>query len=228
MQPPLDWKAQLQGHSFDLDTLADLFGEGDPLIVKEGAVAYLSSSAFDPLTTLEQVEECAERLLDIANALGRLESDSYQPVTLTGSFNSKAGGGTIHVVITDTIGVRDQLLAPVSPRSLELKRVAFDGTNTRVAAAMRVLGSRAQLSWTELYKVLELIRKDVGGQKRLEGKTWVDKAKLSRFTHTANWLDAVSARHARGLRPAPEHPWTILEGRAFISALARGWLNEKR
>jgi hypothetical protein len=42
-------KARLAGHSFDLDTLAQQFPEGDPHISADGEGYYLTSSMFDGL-----------------------------------------------------------------------------------------------------------------------------------------------------------------------------------
>ncbi|MCA1704619.1 MAG: hypothetical protein LC808_15695 [Actinobacteria bacterium] len=45
------WKARLQGHSFDLEMLAETFSEGDPKVSLEGDGNYvLECSAFDPFT----------------------------------------------------------------------------------------------------------------------------------------------------------------------------------
>jgi hypothetical protein len=38
------WKAWLEGHAFDLETLAELFAEGDPLVAKDPQAEYYLES----------------------------------------------------------------------------------------------------------------------------------------------------------------------------------------
>lgn len=54
-------------------------------------------------------------------------------------------------------------------------------------------------SWSSLYKVLDAIEEDVGGERALEAKRWVPASDLRHFTQNANAIEnaASGGRHAR-------------------------------
>jgi hypothetical protein len=85
----MDWKARLDGHGFDLDTLVEIFREGDPVIGRDDDGYYMSSSAFDGLEEPVAVKDHAEILLRAVNGLGRLLDASFEPVRLSGSFKDE-------------------------------------------------------------------------------------------------------------------------------------------
>lgn len=104
-------KARLEGHSFDLDTLAELFNDGEPMVGTDDDGHYIKSLSFDGLfQDGGLLRDAAEAILRRANSVARALGDGYRPVRLTGRFTDD--GGTHHqVVVLDTVEVREKVHA---------------------------------------------------------------------------------------------------------------------
>src|SRR5918993_1836266 len=99
-------KARLQGHEFDLLTLAELFRESDPAVASDDEGYCLSFTAPDGLLDDgARLSDAASVLLRRANGVARTLSSDFRPVGLTGRFSD--GTGRQHqVVLADTAEVR--------------------------------------------------------------------------------------------------------------------------
>ncbi|MGW6791882.1 hypothetical protein [Streptomyces chartreusis] len=117
-------KAKLEGHTFDLDTLVELFREGDPKVSKEEDGCYLSSSQLDGLMDDGgRLFEAATHLLQGVTGVARVLDSSFRPVSLTGTFVADDGTGTgrrHHVVQADTVVVRAKTVSYVVRRTSRL------------------------------------------------------------------------------------------------------------
>jgi len=88
--------------------------------------------------------------------------------------------------------------------------------------------------WRPLYRVLDAIEEDMGGEKALESmlkeRKWVDGSELKRFTHTANNYQAIGdlARHGRGDWQPPDNPMTLGDAEQQISTLLKSWLEYRQ
>jgi hypothetical protein len=86
------------------------------------------------------------------------------------------------------------------------------------------LVSEPDLGWVELYRIVDVIHEAAGASI----ETWVSKAELRRFKHTANSIGAVGdeARHGRERGRPPRRPMQIHEARKLVIDLAKRWLND--
>lgn len=103
-------RAELDGHPFDLDTLARHFPTGDPHIVVTDESAFLEATALDDML------HDTGRLVDTANEhLARLNGwvvladAEYQPVRLRNRFVRDGGPTHMHIVVGDEARARDNL-----------------------------------------------------------------------------------------------------------------------
>ena len=246
-------RAELEGHSVDLDALAREFPTGDPHIVVTDQGTFLEATALDSLF------DDAGGLVDTANEhLARLNGYAilavagYQAVRLTSRFVREGGPTHVHLVAHDEARARDSVTVvasvaaetratacvvasvvvdgvPVAPPPPEgLRHLARATTDKNVADLLALIGNAESLGWYELYKAYEIICDAVGsGQKGLLDRGWTTKVELSRFTGSANHPDAsdVEARHARQAGGPPSNAMTLGEGQQFIRDLARRWLD---
>ncbi|MGW6962386.1 hypothetical protein [Streptomyces chartreusis] len=242
-------KAKLEGHTFDLDALIELFREGDPKVSKEEDGYYLSSSQLDGLMDDGgRLFEAATRLLQKVTGVARVLDSSFRPVSLTGTFMEDGGTGTgrrHHVVQADTAEARFKAYAagvvtsegevperqspppPPPPEGPPYLQLALGHPD--VAEALEILGKPSvSLTWVDLYKVYEIVRHNVGDDKALKAKQWVSSGDLSAFTASANRPD-VSGSDARHARPTgagmPKRTMTLAEGQDFIRRLVVAWWN---
>jgi hypothetical protein len=85
-------KARLQGHEFDLLTLAELFREGDPAVASDEEGYCLSFTASEGLLDDgARLSDAASVLLCRVNGFARSLNSDFRPVNLTGRFSDEAG-----------------------------------------------------------------------------------------------------------------------------------------
>lgn len=246
-------RAELDGHSFDLDTLARHFPTGDPHIVVTDEGTFLEATALDDMfdDTGRLVNTANEHLARL-NGWAVLADAGYQPVRLRNRFVRDGGPTHMHIVVGDEARARDSLTVvtvrtaetrlgalnvtaavdgvPVEPPPPEgPRRLARAASDKNVDDLLAVVGKAEDLSWIELYKVFEIIRDAVGGSRQdLYDKGWTTKPQLSAFTGSADH-HAVSgihgARHARQSVGPPKNTMTLDEAQQFIRHLARKWLD---
>lgn len=236
-------KARLKGQEFDLITLAELFREGEPAVSSDAEGYYLSFNESEELfRDGGQLHAAASVLLRRANGVARLNHPEFQPVSLTGRFSDE-GGHQHHVVLADTATVRGQAFAakvaidgetPPPPPTPGPDYVGLTRTNADAAEVLDILGKSASPGWVELYKVLEIVSKNVTGLPSLKGLPrlkqmgWVPRAQLDAFTASANHqgISGDEARHARMKgTPRPDRMMSLDDARQVIGALATRWLN---
>ena len=204
-------KARLEGHSFDLDVLAELFREGDPHVSTDGEGYYLTSSKFEGLMQDGgKLYEAASSLLRQANGVARVRSPGFRPVRLTGRFTDDTGAShTVALAASAELrvqasaagvvvhGGQQQTPAPPGPEDIQLAQNHPD-----VEEVLGILGKDSpSLDFFDLYKVLEIVRDH--GSKPGEGKVaalveqgWVSREETAAFFAAADRSD-VSGDQAR-------------------------------
>jgi hypothetical protein len=95
-----------------------------------------------------------------------------------------------------------------------------------VAKALR-LRDASDLDWVDLYRIYEVIQKDVGHLMHQLG--WASRNELNRFTRTANSVAAAGdkARHGVELTVPPRKPISLAHAQELIDRIMRGWLEWK-
>lgn len=145
----MPWKAWLEGHEFDLETLRELFRTGDPLVAQDPSDGYyLESSALQD-SNGQLDHSAAEPLVKRINGVARATDQGFRPVHLRGRYS--APDGTMSVVaFADVAEARSKVRAaavvvsgggpvpeppPKGPRYVKLA-----GQDADVADVLRVLG----------------------------------------------------------------------------------------
>lgn len=241
-------KAKLEGHVFDLDALVELFREGEPKVSKEDDGYYLSSSELDGLMgDGGRLVEAATRLLQRVAGIARILDSSFRTVSLPGTFiedNGNGGARRHHVVAADTAVIRSKAYAviastddgqssasepPPSPPAEGPSYIQLASSHPDVAEALEILGKPSvSLNWVDLYKLYEIVRSNVGGEKAVKATQWVPDGDISAFTASANRPDVSGsdARHARASGAGlPKRTMNLAEGEAFIRSLVEAWWN---
>jgi hypothetical protein len=227
-------KARLQGHEFDLLTLAELFRESDPAVASDDEGYYLSFTAPDGLLDDgARLSDAASVLLRRANGVARTLSSDFRPVGLTGRFSD--GTGRQHqVVLADTAEVRARANPvtvsmggeqPPPPPAPGPGYVQLAQTHPDVAEILDILGNADPApDWSDLYKIHEILLDNVPG---FYQRGWVTKDQISTFTASANRKEVSGdfARHARWKGDPPKRTMTLVEARQLIGSLVISWLD---
>ena len=162
----------LEGHVFDLETLGELFRNGDPLVTQDPFHGYYleAQALHDSHGQLDH--GAAEPLVRRINGVARAADPGFRPVHLSGRYiapdgttsvvsiagtaegRSKASGA--FVVLSNGVPVQEQ--PPKGPRYVKLAEQDVD-----VADVLRVLGQPDPLDWYDIYKTWEIVEHAVGG-----------------------------------------------------------------
>ena len=227
-------KARLNGHEFDLLTLAELFGEGDPAVATDNEGYYLRLSVPDELFgDGGGLHNAASVLLRRIHGVARTLSSDVRPVGLSGRFSDETGRHH-QVVLADSAQVRaranpvrvsvggEQAPAPPAPGP---GYVQLAQTHPDVAEVLDLLGNADPApDWSDLYKVHEILLDNVPG---FYQRGWVTRGQISTFTASANRREVSGdlARHARLKGDPPRRTMTLGEARQLIGALVTRWLD---
>jgi hypothetical protein len=233
------WKAWLEGHDFDLETLGELFPKGEPLIGQDPSGGYyLESSALQDVNG--QIDtNTAQALVKRINGAARTIDHGFQPVSLSGRYT--APDGTTSVVISGaTLMGRSKMKAaatvlknatpvpeplPKGPRYMKLAE-----KEPEVADALRILGQPEPLDWYDIYKAWEIVEHAVGGWRQIEKRGWATKADIDRLTSSANHpgISGDDARHARMKgSPGPNRSMTMREADGLVRRLVARWIESQ-
>lgn len=232
-------KATLEGHGSDLEKLVGLFRDGDPRVSKEDSIYYVTSVQFDGLfDDSRRLADAASRLLIHIIGISRALDASFRSVKLGGKYVESDGRGTERrrqIFQLETAYERNTAgslklvtdgpwQTPVPQGTVYMQLIS----EPDVAEVFAIFGSAStNLGWVDLYKVYEIVRHHVGGEKSLLTYPWVSKAEISAFTGSANRPDVSgdSARHARTSGRAPARTMTLTEGQEFIRNIVIAWLD---
>lgn len=232
----MPWKAWLEGHPFDLESLAETFRDGEPTVAEDPSEGFYVQSA-----TLEGSDGtpdhvAAQALVKRINGIGRAVDQDFRPVRLVGRYTTP-DGKISHVVSADTAEARFRARASAvvvggnpaplpPPKGPRYARLAEQDTD--VAHVLRILGQPEPLDWYDLYKVWEILEQAIGGKEEVERRGWATKADINRFTASADHpgLSGDAARHARakGRPPRPALKMPLSQADAMMRRLAANWI----
>jgi hypothetical protein len=232
----------LDGHSFDLQVLEVQFRSSDPRIRKQADDYLLESSEFEQLATDEEVFDHANNLLQRVNGAMRLRDSSYRPVEVDSVYGVSGQSGE-HVFkwkrgIVQTraaVALSMEVIRADGAREVITETPADDllpaaileaATNDRVGRVLQIL-SQAELTWGDLYNVLDLVEGDLRGGQSLETRGWAPSDQVKLFTHTANNARALGteARHGHLHYQPPAQPMSLDQAKVLIQRITRAWLD---
>ena len=95
------------------------------------------------------------------------------------------------------------------------------------ARALR-LRDKTSLSWTELYRLFEVIVDGSGGADAIVEAQWASRTQLRRFKHSANSVVVAGDEARHGVEPTspPSDATTISEARSLVDILLARWLGD--
>ena len=230
------WEIGLNSDVTDLHILAECRKQApDAHIEERDGKFYLKLPQHGGSETSTEALQRARPILESITGLMTLRFQSRTPVLPSGivhTVDDNGGRGVyIHVppvsftlrALPPTITAGASVSRPGDAIFHDLQLARKD---KNVQDAMRLWGKDSE-SWSGLYRVYEIIRADVGGDKAL--RNWVCGDHLGLFRRTANHQDAAGdeARHARKGDQPPSKPMPLKEARRLIETLLNRWLSEK-
>ncbi|OQX10169.1 MAG: hypothetical protein BWK80_46020, partial [Desulfobacteraceae bacterium IS3] len=107
--------------------------------------------------------------------------------------------------------------------------IRIANSDDNVATVLRLIGSKGS-DWVNLYRIFEVIQKDVGRTDKIVSNGWATETSLKRFKHTANSPTSIGdeARHGKEPTSPPAKPMGIHEAKSFIENIIHNWFNSKK
>ena len=230
------WEAELRGNKQDLISVEDACSDLLMTIHWTGDYACGRLPNDKQYTTENEFREALTCALSITQGVVCLMKGAVGPVFVGIAFRLDEYGVRIpsYRVTYDVtvVATPSWVFADAGAKVIDYKPI--DGgraianltcTSAVVSNVLRWIG-QPHLNYVALYRIFEAIREDIGGNQALLDTGWISKSEQSRFTQTANSLDAVGdeARHGSASVRMPAKPMDMLEARPMILGVARRWL----
>jgi hypothetical protein len=153
------WKAWLEGHVLDLETLRGLFRLGDPLVARDESDGYYLESPVLQGSNHQLDQNAAEALVRRINGVARAADQGFRPVRLSGRYTAPDGTTNVLAIAGAAEsrsrawgGVPFPVPPPKGPRYVGLAE-----QEAGVADVLRVLGQPDPLDWYDIYKAWEIV-----------------------------------------------------------------------
>jgi hypothetical protein len=215
-------KVVLRGANDEIYELQRLLEGSLWYIVEESGEYFLLSKKLELLKSNREVLEYAQRFLK----------------TVNGVLNS-INGSSKRIWVYEIRRIIDEKRTAIHteyPLTLRIRKIQevdkefaheFIEKSFQDDSIKHVVNFMTDISWWNMYKVYEVIRKDVGGQNRI--KRIVSNRELKRFTQTAQSIETLGdeARHADPVKyRAPHDPMSKNEAIEFIREMISSWIKE--
>lgn len=231
----------LSGHPRDLEDLRTWFVSGPIQVVEidvpaAGRVTALLAEEFDGLSSGEQVQAMAPRLVGQLNGVLFASDPDRPPVRVFGIYERTANGdwGHTHVSLVEKLSARDRvtvvltgpdgLPVPGPPPSQPVWLALASGPTDPNPAADILIALRGEPDWFDLWKAFEIIVTD---ERKLpnwptDEIEWFRKT-ASQYRHSPSNRHAVAGR--KWLKKEKKPKMGIRQARHLVARLAVEWLD---
>jgi len=234
----MEWSVIISGDRSDLEELDKYFNSPQLCITRQGNDYVLRSADFNSLTDANEVKNKACEITPLINGAARLVLEMKKPLAVD-CVVQEADNGKRNVFIfptaaasgfsagrpiigADGVVQEESQLEPIS------SWVAAGRRDPDVAKALR-LYSVGLHDWVSLYRIFEVVEKDVGGIPNISKKGWASEKTIERFKRTANSPDATGdeSRHGKQRSKTPKDPMTLSEAKSLVEAIVHKWIRLK-
>jgi hypothetical protein len=234
-------KAHLIGDQLALSQLAMSLTGSDINLTREGDEYLLSSDRFDGMNNDGEVFREAQKIVDALDAFSHLILNSVDSLRVCAVYQYDSRGGRGVTIFPEPAVVYCRVVDPTvtigrAGGSVEVhhpadpvKELAMMALSCPEAADVCRLLSSGKLDWVNLYRIIEIIAKDVGKLDEIVDRGWATAASIRSFKHTACSPTAVGlqARHGAERTKPPSKPMSLGKARSLVRSIIEAWLREK-
>lgn len=238
------WQVQIKGWGSDLEHLTRHFTSSTMRVVKDESGSFLyESDSFKVCNEPSEVLELANEELCVLSGVLKVVRESPEMLRTGAVYKKNESGGKDVFLCLSGIQVRAELgeltittsdssgniiTKPTPPaRTITIMRLAT--TDTSVAKVMRLIAAPDHKSWVGMYRIHEVIEAEIGGEHKLQKRSWGSAKDLKRFKRSANSVSVAgdSARHGKEVEQQPTNPMSIYEAAAYLNYVLQSWLSSK-
>jgi hypothetical protein len=236
----MEWEVVLRGPEPILSELTHALKNQPQTIVKTGNGFVLKSPRFGSLTDASNVREQAAPIVEALSGICRmlLQSEaslgisSLVEVTPSGTRNIfvelepavlRITGGMVSMQVIHADGSIEER-RPSDPARAWLAN-ALEAPEAVRALRLR---DKGQLSWTDLYRLFEVIVDGAGGDDVIVAEGWASRTQMRRFKHSANSVSVAGdeAQHGVESTTPPVDAMSISEAKSLVDILLARWLGK--
>jgi hypothetical protein len=234
----MEWEVVLRGPDSVLEELAHAFQENENTLVRSSDGFVLRSTRFVNLTNAADVRAEATPIVEALSGISRMLLQSEAPIGIASLVEIRPDGrrnifielepavlkitaGLVSVQVSHLDGSIEER-RPSDPAPIWLTKAL---TTPEAARALR-LRDKAPLSWTDLYRLFEVIVEGAGGSDAVATAGWASRTQLRRFKHPANSVSAAGDQARHGVEPTtpPADAMTMAEARSLVDILLARWI----
>lgn len=208
-------KAWLEGHTLDLQDLVALFPDGPVRVALQDDRYYLSADEIDGHSEYAECFDLAEAIVARLNGIARVRIAHFRAIRLSDVY--EIDGGLVIKGSPVEIRIRASMTAAVTHGGVVQsdppdgpRYAAIASSDPDVDEALRLMGGAAAPTWTDLYKIHEIIEHS-GKLKPAMSEAGISANQWKLFTRTACHPEAAGpeARHSRSAQRPPADPMTL-------------------
>ncbi len=234
----MEWRVTLSGEDSDLEELSKSFNSENLKIWKDEVNYILGSSDFSGVAEADIVLKKSEEILTSINAASKVIQSLQKPIEVSGIESLNESGKSTQYIFPESaasvVGMgRPTVLIDGKVEETciyeELPNIVILARRDRdVASVLNYLSIRNN-EMANLYKIYEIIRANVGGDKSMRDNGWASMSQFKSFRTTANSPSAMGyrARHGVWSEQKPKNPMSLNEAESLILHLVKCWLNSK-
>jgi hypothetical protein len=230
------WRLRITGDPGVFEDVAPFLEPLDISILEQDGAKYLVSQRFETLSDGRAVLDLANETLAVVNGMLSMTTGGSGRLSVERVYRAdEEGKPPTQFIFPDGIESENRFGIPTIRREgdppprkedhLFHRILSIAGMDERARKVLRLIGSKP-LDWSTLYRIYEVIEKDIGS---IPAKDWATKKALSLFAQTANHQEASGddARHGELSTKPPTKPMDIERARELIRHIADKWLREK-
>lgn len=234
-----EWKICITGDDSYIKDLAKAFSYSDLTFEKDPDGWLVSGGWLSNYDTEEACREAAEAWLTALNGAAALLGGCSKAITLKNVvFERDDGSKQVFMRVRDSIKTSDSLRYTIQRENGEVEEyypakdlptwldLASEDPNIQLVLELMASGD---WGWVNIYRILEVVRADLGGERNLLDLGFVTKATLTRFSSSANNPEVAGhdARHGQTKNEPPKNPMNLQEAASVVKALVHQWISVK-
>ena len=222
------WLAELQGESYYLEDLPELFPDGNAYVFVEGDHYFLAGPRLELLPDGRLVNDLANQLVDEFAAVAAIFYGQFVRPKVGVIYREADDGnrtGMQYGIVADIV-IRSKIRAKLAdrPGPTTAQRLLQAAQSSEHLKTALLLWADPLKTWPRLYRIVEEVQQHLGTSVNKAGLCTKDE--LKRFEHTANSAEAAGAdsRHALRKYESPTNPMSIGDATAFVREIVRNTL----
>ena len=224
------WQICIEGDKFALEYLSASFTGETLAIEKYEGEYFLSAAGWDSLANVFDVYVAAADVVVRLNGAARVGIGLLSPIVTTVVYETEADGKKHMWDYAGRVPIRLPIDADATKAAAAAARnptkLLYEASlsNSALASALRVLAI-GFVDWVMLYRLYEIIERDMGGQSSVIDQGWITRADLRRFKHTANTPSVAGplARHGVDRAVPPRAPMSLGDAQALVGHIFQLW-----